>query len=86
MEWEPLSPTNYPSDLNWELDASVTLFVSNSSPNDLFVQLANTTTTIGAYWFGTAFDNVTQTGIQLIFPSALGSAALDLNYPIQERS
>jgi hypothetical protein len=76
----PLSPTNYPSDANRELEANINLFVSTTSPNDLFVQVQSVTTTVGAYWFGTAFDDVTQTGIQMIFPASFGAATLDSGF------
>jgi hypothetical protein len=77
---QPLSPTNFPSDQNRLLEATINLYVSNSLPNDLFVQVTNVTTTVGAFWFGTAFDDVTQSGIELLFPSSLGAATLNSNY------
>jgi hypothetical protein len=77
---QPLGPGNFPTDTNRELDASINFFVSSSSPSNLFVQLEGVTTTIGAFWFGAAFDNVTQTGIQIIFPASFGPATLNANF------
>jgi hypothetical protein len=77
---QPVSPTNTPSDLNRYLGATMNLSVANSSPNELFVQVSDVTTTIGAYWTGAAFENVTQSGVSIGFPSSLGSATLGLNY------
>jgi len=38
------------------------------------------TTTIGAFWLGTAFDNVTQTGASLNMLTFPGGATLDSNF------
>lgn len=76
----PVSPTNTPSDANREFDADINLFVDGASPNQLYIQLSNITTTLGAYWFGTAFENVTETGVMVTFPSFDGPAVLDSSY------
>jgi hypothetical protein len=65
---QPVSPTNTPSDDNRLLEADINLFVSASAVNILYVQVTNVVTTLGAFWSGTAFDNVTQTGVRITFP------------------
>lgn len=79
---QPLSPTNQPDALQRELASTIRLYVPRSTPNQLFITVSNVTTTIGAFWFGTAFDNVTQTGVSLNTPTFLGSATLDSNFAL----
>jgi hypothetical protein len=65
---QPVSPTNMPSDNNRRLACTVNFYVLPSDKNILYIQVTDVLTTIGAFWFGTAFTNVTQTGVLFTLP------------------
>jgi len=69
----PVSNTNMPSDAQRDLQADINLFVQSDAANVLYVRLTNVSTTTGAWWMGTAFVDVTQTGIELSLPMSDGS-------------
>lgn len=76
----PLGPGNMPNSSQRELDATISLYIRSAAKNELYVQVTDVVTTLGAYWFGAAFENVTQAGVRLEFPSLPGSASLNLDY------
>jgi hypothetical protein len=65
---QPVSPTNMPSDDNRRLASTINFYVLPSDKNILYVQVTDVLTTIGAWWTGTAFTNVTQTGVRFTLP------------------
>ena len=69
----PVSENNMPSISNRRLESSISLWASQASPNVLFFQVHDVVTTYGASWWGTAFLNVTQTGIRFTLPDELAS-------------
>ena len=68
---QPLSPTNMPNHDQRLLEATINFWANHNAPNVLFVQVTDVITTLNAFWFGTAFNNVTQTGIQFSLPPSL---------------
>jgi hypothetical protein len=52
------------------LVSDINLYVLPSATNVLYVQVTNVLTTEGAFWFGAAFDDVTQTGVRITFPDS----------------
>lgn len=65
---QPRGPGNNPTDAQLTLQATINLYAQQSAPNVLYVQITNVSTTTGAYWFGSAFDAVTETGVELNGP------------------
>jgi hypothetical protein len=65
---QPVSPTNMPDDAQRLLAATINFYVLPGASNVMYMQVTDVLTTTGAYWFGTAFDDVTQTGVQIAFP------------------
>lgn len=61
----PVGPGNMPSDDNRLLSSDISFYTDTNASTNIYVQVHNVTTTIGAWWSGTAFDNVTLTGIEL---------------------
>jgi hypothetical protein len=57
-----------PSDDNRRLASTINFYVLPSDKNILYVQVTDVLTTIGAWWTGTAFTNVTQTGVRFTLP------------------
>lgn len=70
----PLAPDNMPSSLVTPLQADVNFYVRNGQTNQLYVQVMNVLTTQGASWYGNAFVNITQTGVQFSLPLLAGGA------------
>jgi len=68
---QPLSPTNMPNHDQRLLEATVNFWANHNAPNVLFIQVTDVITTLNAFWFGTAFNNVTQTGVQFSLPPSL---------------
>ena len=64
---QPVSPTNMPDDAQRLLAATINFYILPGANNVMYVQVTDVLTTTGAYWFGTAFDDVTQTGVQITF-------------------
>jgi len=67
---QPVTLSNMPDYDNRLLVADINLYVLPSATNVLYVQVTNVLTTEGAYWSGTAFDDVTQTGVRITFPDS----------------
>src|SRR4051794_24280524 len=61
---QPVSPTNMPRFQQRELSERFNFFGDSMALNVMYVQVTDVSTTNGASWFGTAFDNVTLTGIR----------------------
>jgi hypothetical protein len=74
-----LSETNKPSDSNRLLSSAISLYTSTTETNKLFIRLTDVVTTYGAYWNGTAFDNVTQTGLSISIPGVRANSKAILN-------
>ncbi len=76
---QPVSPSNMPSDANRKLEASINFYFDPGFVHELFFQIADVITTDGAWWSGTAFTNVSQTGVRFTLPSDrdLGLPSLD---------
>jgi hypothetical protein len=68
---QPVSANNHPSYEQTRLQSTINFFVPNSQQNNLFVQVTGVSTTSGATWWGSAFDNVTQTGLTFDLPGLL---------------
>jgi len=73
---QPLSDENMPSDENRFLAATANFYVDRTAHNVLYVQVTDVTTTIGAFWWGLAFENVTQTGVAFTLPPRDGNSGV----------
>jgi hypothetical protein len=73
---QPRGAGNEPTVAQLTLQATINLYAQHSAPNILYAQITDVSTTTGAYWFGTAFDAVTQTGVELTAPLLPTSALL----------
>ena len=62
----PVGPGNMPSNDNRLLSSDISIYTDTNASTNIYVQVHNVTTTLGAYWFGTAFDNVTLTGVEIV--------------------
>lgn len=70
----PLAPDNMPSSLITPMHADVNFYVRTAQTNQFYIEVLNVVTTQGASWYGNAFVNVTQTGVQFSLPLLAGGA------------
>ena len=66
---QPVTADNKPSDYNRQLASMTNFFVSPSASNELLIQITDVITTNASWWTGTAFDNVSQTGLRFWLPA-----------------
>jgi hypothetical protein len=66
---QPVTDTNRPTDFQAQLAATLNFFVPGATPNALYIQVSDVITTNNSTWWGTAFTNVTQTGVRFTLPS-----------------
>lgn len=62
---QPVTPDNMPNATQRYLAASINLYSDPNALNVLYFQVTDVLTAEGAFWFGTAFDNVTLTGLRV---------------------
>jgi hypothetical protein len=72
---QPVSDTNKPTDFEAQLATTINFYSDKQNRNLLFVQVTDVITTNGSFWTGSAFQNVSLTGIQF-------SLAIDSNKPV----
>jgi len=79
---KPVSPTNRPTDYERQLAATINFFAKPKDHNILFLQVTDVTATHFGFAFGTAFFNITQTGVRFTLPSKhdLGTPILSLGF------
>ena len=77
-----MTSTNKPTDFQTQLAATINFYGSHQHRNELFVQVADVITTNDSFWFGLAFDNVSQTGVQfsLLSKKGLGTPTFSSQY------
>ena len=69
---KPISDTNKPNDYERQLAATLNFYSRRSDPNVLFLQVTDVVATHFGFAFGTAFTNITQTGVQFTLPTVRG--------------
>ena len=81
---QPVSEANRPSDYERQLATTVNFFAKPTAPNVLFVQVTDVAATHFGSAFGTAFFNITQTGLRFKIPvlggTDLGLPSLSLDF------
>jgi len=79
---KPVSATNKPTDYERQLAATINFFAKPKDHNILFLQVTDVTATHFGFAFGTAFFNITQTGVLFTLPSKhdLGTPILSLGF------
>jgi len=81
---QPVSPNNMPNDYELQLACTFNFYALAAQPNVLFVQVTGVVASNFGYASGSAFNNITLTGIQFTLPSQgsgiLETPSLSLNY------